>query len=44
MYLRANQETLGKFRALRLVDCDFEEKDAYVYSLDDRGKIEKNSA
>ncbi len=42
MYLRANQEALGKFRELcASIDCDFEEKDAYVYSLDDRGKIEK---
>lgn len=42
LYLTANQMALGKYRELcRNIDCNFEEKDAYVYSLDDRSKIEK---
>lgn len=41
MYLRANQEALGKYCTLcKSIDCDFEEKDAFVYSLNDRKKIE----
>lgn len=41
-YLRANESALHKYRELcRGMDCGFEEKDAYVYSLDDRGKIER---
>ena len=44
-YLRANQAALQKYRQLcQSVDCDFEEKDAYVYSLSDRNKIEKEIA
>ena len=42
LYLKANQEGLGKYRELcRNIDCGFEEKDAYVYSLDNRAKIQK---
>ena len=41
-YLEANEAALGKYRDLcRNIDCDFEEKASYVYSLDDRKKIEK---
>lgn len=41
-YLDANQAALAEYRKLcRDIDCDFEEKDAYVYSLDDRQKIER---
>ena len=41
-YLEANEAALGKYRDLcRNIDCDFEEKASYVYSLDDRRKIEK---
>ncbi len=41
MYLRANEDALQKFRELcRDISCDFEDKDAYVYSFD-RKKIEK---
>ncbi len=45
LYLRANQEALARFRELcRNIDCDFEEKDAFVYSLTDRRKIEREIA
>ena len=40
-YLDANEAALQKYRELcRGMDCDFEEKTAYVYSLNDRRKIE----
>jgi len=42
MYLRANQEALEKYRSLcRGIDCDFQPQASYVYSLEDREKIEK---
>ncbi|MCI9157010.1 MAG: FAD-dependent oxidoreductase [Lawsonibacter sp.] len=42
LYLEANQGALEEYRALcRDIDCDFEEKDAFVYSLDDRKKIDR---
>lgn len=38
-YLKANDAALKKYRDLcQTIDCDFEEKEAYVYSLDDRQK------
>lgn len=41
-YLQANESALCKYREMcRGLDCDFEEKPSYVYSLDDRLKIEK---
>ena len=41
-YLHANEAALRNYRELcRGVDCDFEEKAAYVYSLDDRRKIQR---
>lgn len=41
LYLEANQAALGRYRELcRDIDCGFEEKDAFVYSLDDRQKLE----
>ncbi len=44
-YLRANEEALEQYRKLCAgVDCDFEERDSYVYSLDDRRKIEREIA
>ena len=44
-YLRANEAALQKYRELcRGMDCGFEEKDAYVYSLNDRGKLERELA
>lgn len=41
LYLEANRGALGKYRELcRDIDCDFEERDNYVYSLTDRRKLE----
>lgn len=40
-YLTANKTVLQAYRDLcRNIDCGFEEKPAYAYSLDDRRKIE----
>ena len=40
LYLKANQSALVKYSKLCAdKNCDFEIKDAYVYSLDDRDKI-----
>ncbi len=42
LYLAANQAALEKYRTLcRDIDCGFQEKDAYVYSLDNRKKLEQ---
>ena len=42
LYLEANQSAVSKYRELcRDIDCDFEEKDAFVYSIDNPKKIEK---
>lgn len=39
-YLAANQAALETYRQLcRTIDCDFEEKAAYTYSLDNRSKL-----
>ena len=44
-YLDANQAALDKYRALcGGIDCDFEEKDAYVYTLSKPDKIETEAA
>lgn len=44
-YLDANEAALQKYREIcRNIDCDFEEKDAYVYSLDNRRIIEREIA
>ncbi|MBQ8502672.1 MAG: FAD-dependent oxidoreductase [Clostridia bacterium] len=41
MYLKSNKEALKKFTELsRSIDCDFEIKDNFVYSLSDRRKLE----
>ena len=41
-YLTANETALQTYRELcRHIDCQFEEKSAYVYALDDRRKIER---
>lgn len=41
-YYDANEQALSEYRTLcREIDCDFEEKSAFVYSLDDPKKIEK---
>lgn len=45
LYLQANQEALARYQELcREIDCDFQERDAFVYSLDDRRKIETELA
>ena len=42
MYLIANETALEEYRRLcSTIDCDFEQKDAFVYSLSSRKKIEK---
>lgn len=42
LYLEANQAALEEYRALcRDMDCGFEEKDAFVYSLNSRRKLER---
>lgn len=42
MYFESNEAAVKKFRDLcGSIDCNFEEKSAYVYSLDNRRKIEK---
>ncbi len=44
MYLRAQKDALEEYKKLcRNIDCDFEEKDSYVYSLCDRNKIRKEA-
>ncbi len=44
MYLDANQMALDKYAALcRNIDCGFEEKDNFVYSLNDRKKLEQEA-
>ena len=42
LYLEANRGALGKYRELcRGIDCDFEERDACVYALTDRRKLDR---
>lgn len=42
LYLEANRGALGKVRELcRDIDCDFQERDNYVYALTDRRKLER---
>ena len=44
-YLAANEAALKRYRDLcRSIDCDFETKDAYVYSLCGRERLEKEVA
>ena len=44
MYMQANQKALEEYSDLcRHVDCDFQYKTAYVYSLKDRRKLEKEA-
>lgn len=45
MYYQANQQALAKYRELAgALDCDFESKSAYVYTLDKPEKIEREAA
>lgn len=40
MYLRANEIALNKYKKLcKHIDCEFEEKDSYVYSLRDSTRL-----
>ena len=42
LYLEANQGALAEYRALcRTMDCDFTEKDAFVYSMGKQWKLER---
>lgn len=42
LYLKANENALSHYRTLcKNIDCDFEEKDSFVYTLDEPRKIEK---
>ena len=42
MYWRANEAALEQYRQLAgTIPCDFETKDAYVYSADQAGKLER---
>lgn len=44
MYLLANQDAVKKyFELCKNIDCDFEEKTSYIYSLDNRKKMEKEA-
>lgn len=44
LYLEANQNAVERYAELcRDMDCDFERKTAYVYSLDNRRKLEKEA-
>lgn len=44
MYLDANQSALQKyFELCKEIPCDFEKREAYVYSLDDRQKLEREA-
>lgn len=41
MYLQANEDALAKYRELcKNIICDFEQKDAYTYSLSDTKQLE----
>ncbi len=44
LYLQANEQAVQKYYELcRNIDCDFETKNSYVYSLNNRKKIEKEA-
>ena len=45
LYLEANRRALEQYRQLcRTIDCDFQECDSFVYSLDNREKIKREVA
>ncbi|MBQ9833493.1 MAG: FAD-dependent oxidoreductase [Clostridia bacterium] len=45
MYLEANQAAIEQYRQICTgIDCDFEEKDAYLYSVDDADKLQRELA
>ena len=42
LYLEANQKALEEYRTLcKSIDCEFQDKDAFVYSLDGRKKLDR---
>lgn len=42
LYLQANLEAVAEYRRLcQQIDCDFQEQDSFVYSLDDPGALER---
>lgn len=42
LYYKANEAAIDMYRHMcKKIDCDFEQKDSYVYSLSDRRKLEK---
>lgn len=42
LYLRANEEAIGAYRTLcETIDCDFEQTDSFVYTLDDEKKLDR---
>ena len=42
LYYRANEEAIETYRTLcETIDCDFEKKDNFIYTLDDNAAIEK---
>ncbi len=44
MYLEANEGAIATYKTLcEEIDCDFEERDAYVYSLRDTKKLEREA-
>lgn len=44
MYFEANKAALKKYYSVcRTIDCDFEEQGAFIYSTNDRQKIEKEA-
>ncbi len=45
LYLEAQKKAMGEYACLcRDISCDYERKDAYVYTIDDRKKLEKEAA
>ena len=45
LYLEANQQSIKLYQKLcGNIDCDFEEKDAYVYSLNDSAKVRREAS
>ncbi len=44
LYVKANSQAIARYRELcQNIDCDFEEQSAYVYSRNDRERIEKET-
>lgn len=44
MYLKSQKEALLEYSKMSgEIECDFEERDSFVYSMEDRGKIERET-